>query len=133
MARLYDARTIAAVYGVLFAVAAVCLYEIDKEPGSQAFFDWLWPYFFGAAAVLAFLFTAFPHNRWFAAWSGAGMAGACVSRAWGLFAGGFYGDSNLTDARTILGGSFWVGFGFAISVVWFKSVMPASSRQTSHG
>lgn len=117
--RLMNDRSIPAVYAVVFGVAAQALYEIEAEPGQQTNFDSLWAYVFAAGALLSVLYAVFPRNRQLAAWACAVMVGACVSRAWALFAG-----PTLTDARSRLGLSVWLGFGFALSFIWATRLMP---------
>ena len=118
MNRLLNPRVISLVFAVSFAVSAQALYEIEGEPGQQTAYDGVWAYVFAAGALLGFLYVVFPMNRWLAACSCAVMAGACISRAWGLITG-----PTLTDARSRLGLSVWLSHAFALAAIWALVLM----------
>ena len=124
MRRLLSQRAIPAVLGVLFSLSAFWLFLLDREPGATVFLDWLWPWVFALAGALA-ITAAFNPTPHLLAYSGALMVGAATSRAVVLVLTVLAGEQDVPEAEYIFRAIGWLGYGFALSVIWAHVLMPA--------
>lgn len=114
-------RAVTAVVGVAFALSAVPLWMLDRDDDTTIGVEWAWPYVFALAGLLAVIDAIRPH-RHVSAWSGALLVGACLSRATALA----FADHAYPTSEVVFRVLHWVGYGFALSVIWALVVVPGT-------
>lgn len=122
MRRLLTPAAIPAALGGTFVWLAVWMWFLHREPGETVFYDHVWPWAFAAAGVMS-MALAFHRSRHLTAWAGALLVGACLSRAYAI-AMHLWNDNDVSDSEAVIRATAWVGFGFALSVIWAHVLMP---------
>jgi hypothetical protein len=128
MRRLFDHdhadRTVPAVFGIYFLWSAGWLFASWQQSDNAVFYEWLWPWFFGAAGLVCLAYAIRPWSLHLFAWSAGMMAGACVSRSIAVLLTIADGKAPVSDARSWVAVATWVAFGYALSLVWIVFLWP---------
>lgn len=119
-------RSIPAGLGLYFVFAAWQLHRLWAHTDDHVFFDWLWPYVFVAAGILALAYAWKPTSPALAAWSGGFMIAACLSRAWAVIAAVISDTTDLDDARAWLVAGTYAVLAYSIAAIWHRILGPST-------
>ena len=100
-----------------FTFATLAMFQQWSDGDSPAFYPWLWPWVFTAAAVLLAAYTVRPSHS-LGSVAGSVMVGAVLSRGCVLFF--TWADGSLSFWRAFLGAVTWWVLGWAISMIWIR-------------